>query len=54
MWVIADGLGNAVHAIVIGTEPTGRAAFPMEWEELLPRLVLVDDSPATYAFPEDV
>jgi hypothetical protein len=43
-----------VHAIVIGTEPSGRAAFPMEWEELLPRLVMVNETPAAYAFPEDV
>ena len=43
-----------VHAIVIGTEPSGRAAFQREWKELLPRLVMVKDNPATYAFPEDV
>jgi hypothetical protein len=42
-------------AIAVGTEPAGKSAFPAEWKELLPKLVVVDSkTPAIYSFPEHV
>ena len=43
------------YVLSVETDPGGRTAFPREWLELLPRLVIVEDGPhQIYAFREDI